>query len=400
MIKLFEGEKIEFKKESNGTRNVSSKYITDKYIKGEIRIITEQARYPLTSIAEIVESDQYNLNPSYQRRSKWDDTKKSRLIESFIINVPVPPIFLYEAEYAKYELMDGLQRLTAIYEFYKDKFSLEGLEEWPELNGYKYSELPPKIKNGIDRRYISSIILLYETAKDEEQAKFMKKLVFERLNSGGDTLNPQEIRNAVFDGKMNRLCMKLSLNKQFCYLWGMPTPTPEEIKGKEISKERLGNSIVKEMQDIELVLRFFAFRQIQGIKEIPSFEQYFNLFLDKANKFDDKIIEKYEGVFLDTINLAYDIFDSKAFKLYRKRNGKWMLYNRPTKVVYDPMMLALSQLLDKKKLLLSKKEDINIRIIEFYKINYDVFEGRNTNRNDIEKRILLFNNFFMHCIGE
>ena len=87
--------------------------------------------------------------------------------------------------------MDGLQRLTALSEFYKDVFALEGLEYWKELNGKKYSELPSEVKSGIDRRYLSSIILLKETASNKEKANEMKQLVFERINSGGVKLEYQ-----------------------------------------------------------------------------------------------------------------------------------------------------------------------------------------------------------------
>lgn len=105
-------------------------------------------------------------------------------MESFIMNVPIPPIFLYENEFSHYEVMDGLQRLTAIYDYYNDSYKLEGLKLWGELNGRSYSELPEKVKRGIDRRYISSIILLQESAKSDEEAQKMKQLVFERINSG------------------------------------------------------------------------------------------------------------------------------------------------------------------------------------------------------------------------
>ena len=106
--------------------------INSKYVKGEVRIVTEQARYPINSIANIVEDESYTISPEYQRRHRWDDVRKSRLIESLIMNVPIPPIFLYEYDYSKYEVMDGLQRLTAIHEFYRNRFALTGLVEWQE----------------------------------------------------------------------------------------------------------------------------------------------------------------------------------------------------------------------------------------------------------------------------
>src|SRR5208337_1398120 len=190
--------------------------INQKYIKGDVRIVTEQARYPLNTIASMVESEDYKLNPEFQRRHRWDTDKRSRLIESFIMNVPIPPIFLYEDRYSHYEVMDGLQRLTAIYEFYKDRLVLEGLEEWPELNGRSYSSLPEQLRRGVDRRYLSSVILLQETAKDPTEAQRLKQMVFERINSGGVKLEPQESRNAIYDGPLNRLCIKLARTPALC----------------------------------------------------------------------------------------------------------------------------------------------------------------------------------------
>ncbi|EKN6348121.1 DUF262 domain-containing protein, partial [Yersinia enterocolitica] len=158
-------------------------------MQGEIRIVTEQARYPLNTISsQIVHNKDYKLDPEFQRRHRWNNKRRSALIESLIINVPIPPIFLYEYDFSSYEVMDGLQRLTAIAKFYDDEFELEGLSQWPELNGRTYSTLPDKIRKGIDRRYISSIILLNETAKTSVQADFMKQMVFDRINSGGELL--------------------------------------------------------------------------------------------------------------------------------------------------------------------------------------------------------------------
>ena len=128
--------------------------INEKYLKGEVRIVTEQARYPLSAIKDMFNGQDYILTPDFQRRLRWDRVKQSKLIESFIINVPIPPIFLYEKDYSTYEVMDGLQRITAIKEFYEDRYTLEGLDIWPELNGKKYSTLPEQVRKGIDRRYI------------------------------------------------------------------------------------------------------------------------------------------------------------------------------------------------------------------------------------------------------
>jgi len=136
---LFDGEQLTFNLASLSPTSMYDKdAINAKYTKGEVRIVTEQARYPLTTVVAMYDSPDYKLNPDFQRRHRWDVGKQSRLIESFIMNVPIPAIFLYEVEYSQYEVMDGLQRVTAIHDFYKDNFSLTGLEEWKELNGYRY----------------------------------------------------------------------------------------------------------------------------------------------------------------------------------------------------------------------------------------------------------------------
>ena len=242
---------------------MASEEINEKYRKGEVRIITEQARYPLNTILNIVQSDDYILNPEFQRRHRWDTVRKSRLIESIIMNVPIPPIFLYEISYSVYEVMDGLQRLTAISQFYLDSFALEGLDEWPELNGYKYSKLPEQVRKGIDRRYISAIILLQETAKDEAEAKRLKQLVFERINSGGASLTYQESRNAIYPGSMNDLSIRLARDVNFCALWNIPTPTKKELESGIVEEKLVKHPMFSKMDDVEMILRFFAFRQIE-----------------------------------------------------------------------------------------------------------------------------------------
>ncbi len=195
---LFDGESLSFEVIDPDLGMLSpDSVINEKYVRGEIRIVTEQARYPLNTIAQMVESESYQLSPEYQRRHRWSPERQSKLIESLIMNVPIPPVFLYEYDYSRYEVMDGLQRLTAIHDFYKDKFALVGLTQWRELNGRTYSGLPDKIREGIDRRYLSSVILLKETAKTEIEALGLKQMVFERLNSGGEQLTPQETRNAA-----------------------------------------------------------------------------------------------------------------------------------------------------------------------------------------------------------
>ena len=252
--------------------------INAKYDRGEIRIVTEQGRYPLASITGMLQGENYKLDPEYQRRHRWSLQQRSRLIESFIMNVPVPPIFLYEWDYNEYEVMDGLQRMTAVREFYSNAFALTGLEYWKELEGKRYEQLPSKIRAGIDRRYISSIILLKETSHGDEDPELLKRFVFGRINTGGVQLTAQELRNALYDGPMNRLCKELSSHKTLRRLWGIPenveflvenpvVDPAEEMLDLEMAPDGSEGMIPeawRRMIDVELVLRFFANRQQIG----------------------------------------------------------------------------------------------------------------------------------------
>jgi uncharacterized protein with ParB-like and HNH nuclease domain len=145
-----------------------------------------------------------NARPFYQRRRRWSAERQSLLIESLLINIPVPPLFLYETQYNTYEVMDGQQRITAIQSFYANELELTGLERWPELNGKTILKLPPKIRAGIDCRSISYVVLLTESAENEEEALLLKQLVFERLNTGGVELSQQEVRNCIYQGPFLR----------------------------------------------------------------------------------------------------------------------------------------------------------------------------------------------------
>lgn len=390
--------------EKDNNQTSSDEKINEKYLKGEIRIITEQARYPLDTIPTMLSSGKYELNPEYQRRKRWDVIQQSKLIESFIINVPIPAIFLYEVEYAKYEVMDGLQRLTAIDDFYQGKFALNGLEEWKELNGKTYEQLPSKIKEGIDRRYLSSIVLLNETAKNKEEAEFLKQIVFGRLNSGGDKLTPQETRNALYGGAFNNLCIELSKDENFRNLWGF-TKYEFSADGKLLNEDELLKSgeSYRTMEDVELVLRFFAFRHYEKLPSFKSQEKFIDSYLDQANKFPEETRNELSEIFKECVYILNKIFSSEAFYMPEATQKK----TTPTKTVYDPMMQSISKLLDKKTILLEKAEQIKAQkfqdkenlIIPDKPKNNELFDGKYNSKSNIESRINYFDNFFNSMIN-
>lgn len=382
---MIQGEVFNRDKVTLPVVQMSDEEINAKYKRGEIRIVTEQARYPVKSIKSMLDSGDYLLNPEYQRRKRWDSGKKSRLIESFIMNVPLPPVFLYEYDYSKYEVMDGLQRLTTIYDFYSGNFALEELGYWKELEGKRYSELPEEIQKGIDRRYISSIVLLEETAKTPDEAEELKQIVFERLNSGGEKLTPQETRNALYNGPFNQLCIKLSKNEKFRKMWNIPLEGDSEDK-------LLASEAYRKMDDVELVLRFFAYRFLDDFS--GTVETFLDAYLKQANEFSEETEKELETLFNDVVDIAYALFGEKAFiaPVYERQVTK------PQKTIYDPLMQSIAKHVQWKDSLMLATKDINeITRYENRPIKLEdtkLFDGRNTVPSAVKQRVEFFDDLF------
>lgn len=411
-VPLLPGETIDELKHEE-TPPAGDAELNKRYVREGVRIVVEQARYPLSQIlgmfTETFETDsghtepKYKRDPEYQRRHRWDNVRKSRLIESFLMNVPVPPVFLYEYDLARFEVMDGRQRLTALMDFYQNKFELTGLQHWPELHGRTYSTLPNSIRDGIDRRYLSSIILLNETAATEEKAAFLKKLVFERLNSGGVRLSGQETRNAVYDGPLNDLCLRLSQTPELRIMLGTPgdldplppreestagdvedddsqeaTPAREDSEGVRVTST--GRKMFESMEDVELVLRFFAYRHLdkfsQGLNKIAEF---LDEFLVRGNKFPAETLKSYEEIFLSSLRFWYKIGGTDAFKGASNRQF--------SKIAFDALMYASSALTEaQKELLLSNQESVRLALTDMYSKHGVDFGGRKTNTSDARRR--------------
>ncbi|WP_344831731.1 DUF262 domain-containing protein [Actinocorallia longicatena] len=339
----------------------------------------------------------YKRDPEYQRRHRWSDGRKSRLIESFLMNVPVPPVFLYEYELARFEVMDGRQRLTALMDFYDGSLTLTELQYWPELNGRTYSTLPSSIRDGIDRRYLSSIILLNETAANEEQAAFLKKLVFERLNSGGVRLSGQETRNAVYNGPLNDLCLKLSRTTELRAMLGTPLESTIGPDGDEDSDDteivtpgqdsdgveitNMGRKMFESMEDVELVLRFYAYRHLdkfsQGLNRISDF---LDEFLVMGNRFNPVTLDGYDQLFVDNIKFWYAVSGPTAFQV----QGSSRHFS---KIAYDALMYASSALdREARQLLASNAGLVRQAISEMYESHAQDFAGRKTNTANARRR--------------
>lgn len=118
-----------------------------RFLKAQDRLVLQASDLSLGTIANMVEREAIDIDPSYQRRERWDNSKKSALIESFLLNVPVPPVYLAEDEFGKYSVVDGKQRMTAIHAFLTNKLSLTKLDSFNEVDGFFFKDLPIQIQN-------------------------------------------------------------------------------------------------------------------------------------------------------------------------------------------------------------------------------------------------------------
>lgn len=234
-----------------------------------------------------------DLQPGFQRRIAWDDTRKSRLIESIVVGMPVPNIVLAENKdhRGRFIVIDGKQRLVAISEFLNGDYKLKGLDIRQDLNDKFFCNLPTE-----DREYLENATLRSTLIRNWKDQKFLYAIFF-RLNSGSLPLSPQELRKALIGGNL--------LDAIEHYL----------LKSQSF-KNVFGDGLDKRMRDSELVLRFIAFDR--GLNE---YKGDFKEFLDSTARYfesDWNIREAEAALALERLDSALDlsrtIFGHDAFK--------------------------------------------------------------------------------------
>lgn len=175
------------------------------------------------------------LLPSFQREYVWDNPKASRLIESLLLNIPIPVLYFAETAEANYEIVDGHQRVYSIVRYLDNQFPLSGLRISQEFKGKRFHQLPTREQRFLKTRALRTIVINHDSSPS------MKFEVFERLNTGGLALNAQEIRNAIYHGRLNDLLKELERGEKFRSCLATKRPR-------------------RRMVDRELVLRFLALR--------------------------------------------------------------------------------------------------------------------------------------------
>ena len=224
----------------------------------EFDISVSPADPTLELLANKVQSNDI-IVPFYQRKYVWKIEQASRLIESFLMGLPVPQVFLYVNDDDQLEIIDGQQRIMSVKYYFegyfgetdsqgrRQVFRLKGLSERSEYNGKTFSELSPRDQRRLRNTSLRAIHIKQLKPSARNDSVFH---IFERLNTGGTQLKPQEIRNAVYRGRIVEELRALNDNADWRKILGIPRPD-------------------KNQKDVEIILRLFSLFEIWGEYEKP-----------------------------------------------------------------------------------------------------------------------------------
>lgn len=315
----------------NETENIilESDSIDESIDEEDNQIIDEEVEYPFdptkirvetrqVSIEELLEKISVNkleLEPEFQRKKVWNDIAKSRLIESILLRIPLPAFYIDATNEEKWLMIDGLQRLNSLKEFILDKsLILTGLESFTQFNGKIYDEIPRNYQRRIEETNLTVIFLEPGTYQEYRQ------VIFERINTSGLALSPQEIRHALNHGKATKLLEKLAESSEF-----------KKATNNGINSDR--------MIDRECILRVLVFMvDNQELFNYKSYKKVLEKTMSYINNMSDEEINFLETKFKSIMNLAFNLFGENAF---RKIKGKRYPVN---KALFEAWSVKLYQL--------------------------------------------------------
>lgn len=312
------------------------------------KVVIQPYDYPVRTLMDMIVDGELKLNPDYQRKYRWDDIKASRFIESLVLNIPVPVVYLAEEPDNTFTVIDGQQRLTSLFRFLKpselghvfpetglEKLILSDLKVRDDMNEKHYLELDQTDKSSIAKRPIRCIAVL------NESDSMLKFEVFERLNSGSASLTDQEVRNCTYNGRLNDLLKELAENEHF------------------ISMTRLSEQKVLQMKRPELVLRFFAYKEMTEETEYcGSYVEHLNQYMEENRHISEGKADEMRQLFNATIDLIFDsLGEGVAFRKPASDNLQdGFAQNLINGAIYESQMIAFSRLVD-----CEKKAPVNVK---------------------------------------
>jgi len=277
-------------------------------------VYTDQGDPEIDSLYRKWKDGDLVVQPDFQRGFVWDITRASRLIESILLDIPLPVIYLSQEKDGKEYVIDGQQRLTSFFSFIDGKlpdpqlpfgkdFKLGKLNVFTELNGKFFKDISREFQKKIRYYKIRTITFRKES---EPELKFE---VFERLNTGAVSLNDQELRNCIYRGQYNELLIKMSLDETFRNLLGIKKPE-------------------RRMKDVELVLRFASFFHSTYMNYKPPIKKFLNNDMEKYQFISDVDKQKLVNAFKNSLSIINSLLGVNAFKRFHKGdstnpNGHW-----------------------------------------------------------------------------
>lgn len=264
----------------------------DVYPHAVVKISRDQ--YSAFEIKRMVEeTKELQLDPEFQRNQVWKPEQKRELIESLLMGIPIPVIYVFENEQGIKQIVDGRQRITTIIDFMNNKFTLKDLTMLLDFDNKKFDDLEPIYRSKLERYQLFVYVIEPPTP---ERVKYD---IFDRVNRGGTQLNNQEMRNALYYGQATKLLKKLAATTAFL-----------NATGSAISPKR--------MRDQYVILRFLAFYLLR--KKQLNFEYKSNLddFLAAAMKWlnhaDQNELDNLKKIFIKAMNLSYNVLGEDAFR--------------------------------------------------------------------------------------
>ena len=275
--------------------------VEDAEVSSTVRYVISSygADYPVDGLVKrIIRTDIYV--PEFQRGFVWSHAQASRFVESMLLGLPVPGIFLFrEADTQKLVVVDGQQRLRSLQMFYEGvirerEFALRGVSE--ELNGLTYKTLRDEDRRRLDDSILHATIFQQDDPKEDRTSVY---LIFERLNTGGTPLAAQEIRSCVYRGALNDLLENLSKHEKWREIYGPPS-----ARGK----------------DQELILRFLALHYERDRYERP-LKGFLNDFMDRNRQPSATKLEEMQRIFCQAVTVAANNLTRSAFRPERNLNA-------------------------------------------------------------------------------
>ena len=295
--------------------------LSDEVNEKRKEIRTDGYAMSISEWASLYENDEVDIHPEFQRFFRWDENQKTNLIESILLGIPIPPIFVSQREDGVWDVVDGLQRLSTLFQFMGiledekghvvEPLILSGTKYLPSLKGMRWQDsdtednsLPPELRLIIKRSKISVSIILKES---DETAKYD---LFQRLNTGGSNLSPQEVRN----------CILVMINRDL-YIWLQELSTYDSFQ----SCISLSDRPLSEAYDIELALRFLIFalidtEKLNNIGDVGIFVTEAMANLAQNENFDRGY---WENLFHKTFDLLNENLADMSFKRYSINKSKF-----------------------------------------------------------------------------